>query len=89
MAELTLIEAVCTALSRALEDDPKVIIFGEDTPLRLIKRIRPDVLVKGGEWSQDAIVGADVVEAAGGKVVRIKMIKGISTTRLARSIRGG
>ena len=73
----------------ALEAVDYVVTFGEDTPLELVRRIRPDILVKGGEWSQDAIVGADLVEAGGGRVVRIPMIKGISTTSLARSIRGG
>ncbi len=73
----------------ALEAVDHVVVFGEDTPLKLIRRIEPDVLVKGGEWSQGSIVGADLVEARGGRVVRIRMLGGISTTALARSIRGG
>jgi D-beta-D-heptose 7-phosphate kinase/D-beta-D-heptose 1-phosphate adenosyltransferase len=71
----------------SLEAVDYVVTFGDDTPLRLVRRIRPDVLVKGGEWSRGTIVGRDVVEAGGGIVVRIPMLAGFSTTGLARSIR--
>ncbi len=57
-----------------------VMIFNEDTPLELIKKVRPDVLVKGGDWSVDRIVGRDVVEEAGGTVCSIPMLDGYSTT---------
>jgi len=57
-----------------------VILFEEDTPLELIKKVRPDVLVKGGDWSVDRIVGRDVVEAAGGTVCSIPLLTGYSTT---------
>lgn len=57
-----------------------VVIFEEDTPLELIKKVRPDVLVKGGDWSVDRIVGRDVVEAAGGTVCSIPLLAGYSTT---------
>ena len=57
-----------------------VMIFEEDTPLELIKAIRPDVLVKGGDWSVDRIVGRDVVEEAGGTVCSIPLLDGYSTT---------
>lgn len=57
-----------------------VVIFGEDTPLELIKEILPDVLVKGGDWQPDMIVGKDVVLAAGGEVTTIDYQDGHSTT---------
>jgi rfaE bifunctional protein nucleotidyltransferase chain/domain len=66
-----------------------VIIFEEDTPLDLIKAIVPDVLVKGGDWSEDRIVGADVVKAAGGEVRSLKLVDGFSTTALVEKIRRG
>ncbi len=57
-----------------------VVIFDEDTPLELIREVRPDVLVKGGDWSVERIVGRDVVEAAGGTVCSIPLLAGHSTT---------
>src|SRR3989338_1990991 len=62
-------------------------IFSEDTPLRLIRLIQPDVLVKGGDWQTEKIVGADFVKARGGKVLAIHYIKGYSTTKLINKIR--
>lgn len=59
-------------------------IFDEDTPHAIISRIQPDVLVKGADWGADAIVGRDVVEARGGRVVRIQLAEGYSTTELIR-----
>jgi D-beta-D-heptose 7-phosphate kinase/D-beta-D-heptose 1-phosphate adenosyltransferase len=64
-----------------------VTIFGAATPLRLIRAIRPDVLVKGGDWAVDAIVGRKVVEGGGGKVVAIPFVKGRSTTGMIARIR--
>ncbi len=66
-----------------------VIIFEEDTPLELIKAIVPDVLVKGGDWSEDRIVGAESVKAAGGDVRSLKLVEGFSTTALVEKIRRG
>lgn len=57
-----------------------VVIFGEDTPIELIRAIRPDVLVKGGQYSESEVVGADEVKAYGGEVVRASMEDGFSTT---------
>ena len=54
-------------------------IFDEDTPDLIIRRIRPDVLVKGADWAADAIVGRDTVEAGGGRVVRVAIEQGWST----------
>lgn len=61
-----------------------VVIFDQDTPLELIKHLRPDVLVKGADYERAAIVGADEVEGWGGKVVRVPLVPGYSTTELAR-----
>jgi rfaE bifunctional protein nucleotidyltransferase chain/domain len=65
-----------------------VAIFDEDTPLEVISAIQPDVLVKGADWAADAIVGRDVVEARGGRVVRAVTEEGYSTTRILKEIRG-
>jgi D-beta-D-heptose 7-phosphate kinase/D-beta-D-heptose 1-phosphate adenosyltransferase len=59
-----------------------VVVFDEDTPLRLIQGIRPDVLVKGGDYSMDQVVGADLVQSWGGKVVLVPLVEGRSTTNL-------
>ncbi len=61
--------------------------FDEDTPLELIRLIRPQVLVKGGDWLPEHIVGRDIVEEAGGRVLSLSLIKGFSTTALLRKIR--
>ncbi len=61
-----------------------VTIFSEDTPLELIESIKPDVLVKGGDYSKDEIVGSDIVLSRGGEVVRVPLIQGISTTRIIK-----
>lgn len=63
-----------------------VIIFDEDTPLELIKAIRPDVLVKGGDYKMDQIVGAKEVEEYGGRVVINPLVEGFSTTGLIAKI---
>jgi D-beta-D-heptose 7-phosphate kinase/D-beta-D-heptose 1-phosphate adenosyltransferase len=70
----------------ALEMVDFVTLFAEDTPLDLIRRVRPDVLVKGGDWSEERIVGADVVRAGGGSVRSLPFAPGYSTTRLIRRI---
>jgi D-beta-D-heptose 7-phosphate kinase/D-beta-D-heptose 1-phosphate adenosyltransferase len=64
-----------------------VVLFGEDTPLAVIERLRPDVLVKGGDWPVEAIVGREVVEASGGKVATIPYVEGMSTSALIERIR--
>lgn len=58
------------------------ILFDEDTPYELIKKVQPDVLVKGGDWSIDQISGADIVQNKGGQVLSLQFIDGKSTTRL-------
>ena len=64
-----------------------VVMFDAPTPLGLITSLAPDVLVKGGDYSRDAIVGADEVEASGGRVVVIPFISGYSTTALVERCR--
>lgn len=71
----------------ALRAVDHVVVFEEDTPLRLIQSLLPDVLVKGGDYSRDTIVGADVVEAAGGRVVVIPLLDGRSTTNVINRMR--
>jgi D-beta-D-heptose 7-phosphate kinase/D-beta-D-heptose 1-phosphate adenosyltransferase len=63
-----------------------VVIFDEETPHAIISRLQPDVLVKGADWGADDIVGRDVVEARGGKVVRVELAPGHSTTDLIRRV---
>ena len=63
------------------------VIFDEDTPHAIIAAIRPDVLVKGADWAEDAIVGRDIVEARGGRVLRIPVEAGYSTTAIVARIR--
>ncbi len=64
-----------------------VVLFGEDTPLNLIERLSPDVLVKGADWEEDDIVGAREVKATGGRVERIAFVSDTSTTALIEKIR--
>jgi D-glycero-beta-D-manno-heptose 1-phosphate adenylyltransferase len=64
-----------------------VVIFDEDTPHEIIAAIQPDVLVKGADWGEKAIVGRDIVEARGGRVVRIPLAEGYSTTKILEKVR--
>jgi D-beta-D-heptose 7-phosphate kinase/D-beta-D-heptose 1-phosphate adenosyltransferase len=64
-----------------------VVLFDEDTPLELIQALAPDVLVKGADYSRERIVGADWVEARGGRVVRVPVVPGFSTTALVERLR--
>jgi D-glycero-beta-D-manno-heptose 1-phosphate adenylyltransferase len=65
-----------------------VVIFDEDDPHAIISAVQPDVLVKGADWAADRIIGRDVVEARGGRVVRIAFAPGFSTTSMIRKIQG-
>jgi D-glycero-beta-D-manno-heptose 1-phosphate adenylyltransferase len=65
-----------------------VVIFDEEDPREIIGRLQPDVLVKGADWAADAIVGRDTVEARGGKVVRIPLATGYSTSAIIERIKG-
>src|SRR5260370_22344741 len=71
----------------ALECVDGVVIFDEPTPQEIIAALLPDVLVKGGDWASDQIVGREEVEAAGGKVVSIPVVAGYSTTAILEKIR--
>ncbi len=64
-----------------------VIVFNEDTPYSLIKAVRPDILVKGGDWKEDKIVGSDVVKNYGGKVYSLKYIDSYSTSNIIDKIK--
>lgn len=63
-----------------------VTLFHESDPLKLIEKLKPDILVKGADWAEDQIVGADIVNANGGKVIRIRMVSGVSTSEIIRKI---
>ena len=71
----------------ALETVVAVVIFDDLTPREVIAKLLPDVLVKGGDWPGDQIVGREEVEAAGGRVVSIPVVTGYSTTEVLRKIR--
>jgi rfaE bifunctional protein nucleotidyltransferase chain/domain len=73
----------------ALESVDAVVIFDDLTPREVIARLLPDVLVKGGDWPGDQIVGREEVEAAGGRVVSIPVVPAYSTSAILRKIREG
>jgi rfaE bifunctional protein nucleotidyltransferase chain/domain len=73
-------------LLAALECVDCVVIFDEANPLRVIQYLIPHVLVKGGDWQEDRIIGADVVKGAGGEVKRIPFVEGYSTTDIIEEI---
>jgi rfaE bifunctional protein nucleotidyltransferase chain/domain len=76
-----------TELLLALEPVDRVVVYGDPTPLEVISALLPDVLVKGADWAADAIVGRPEVEAAGGRVVRVSLLAGRSTSTLVDRIR--
>ena len=71
----------------ALASVDAVVVFDDDTPHAIISAVQPDVLVKGADWGENAIVGRDVVEARGGKVVRVELSPGFSTSSILAKIR--
>jgi D-beta-D-heptose 7-phosphate kinase/D-beta-D-heptose 1-phosphate adenosyltransferase len=73
----------------ALEAVDLVVVFEEDTPIKLIARISPSVLVKGGDYSREQVVGHEIVEAGGGEVLLVDVLPGFSTTSLVNRARGG
>lgn len=73
----------------ALNSVTAVVIFEEDTPLNIITAIIPDVLVKGGDWAIDQIVGSDVVIRHGGSVLSLQYVEGYSTTNIETKIKFG
>ena len=76
-------------LLAALECVDAVVVFDQDTPADIISALQPDVLVKGADWAADRIVGRDTVEARGGRVVRVTVEEGHSTSALVQKVRAG
>ncbi len=81
-------EAARAAVLGSLADVDRVVIFEEDTPLALIEALRPDLLVKGADYSLDQVVGAEAVQAAGGRVLLAEIAPGHSTTGTLRKLTG-
>ena len=77
------------ALIAALESSSLVTWFDEDTPLELISELKPDVLVKGGDYDMDTLAETAVVKAYGGRALAIAFVEGYSTTALVKKIRAG
>jgi D-beta-D-heptose 7-phosphate kinase/D-beta-D-heptose 1-phosphate adenosyltransferase len=80
-------ENVRASVMAAIKGVDAVILFGEATPLEAIRELQPDVLVKGADYAEDQIVGADIVKARGGRIVRVGLIDGQSTTRVIEKSR--
>jgi D-beta-D-heptose 7-phosphate kinase/D-beta-D-heptose 1-phosphate adenosyltransferase len=76
-------------LLAALSCVDAVVVFDEDTPAEIIRAVQPDVLVKGADWPADQIVGRDTVEARGGRVVRVPLEAGYSTSAIIERIKSG
>ncbi|MGH7730960.1 MAG: D-glycero-beta-D-manno-heptose 1-phosphate adenylyltransferase [Candidatus Eiseniibacteriota bacterium] len=81
-------EADRAAVLAGLRSVDLVVVFEDDTPERLIRELRPDVLSKGGDWAREAIVGGGFVESYGGRVVSVPLREGFSTTALIERLRG-
>jgi rfaE bifunctional protein nucleotidyltransferase chain/domain len=79
-------QAARAELVAALESVDLVLIFEEDNPLRVIQDLLPDTLVKGGDWAEDKIIGAEVVKGGGGEVKRIPFATGFSTTDILERV---
>ena len=79
-------EAERAEVVASLETVDYVTLFNETTPLRLIEYLRPDVLVKGGDWKEEAVVGRDAVRSWGGEVVLVPLVEGASTTNIVEKV---
>ncbi len=79
-------ELTRTHLLAALEVVDAVVIFEDDTPIELIKIVQPEILVKGGDWKPEQIVGSDLVLAKGGQVLSLPFVQGYSTTNIEQKI---
>ena len=64
-----------------------VTVFNEEDPYKIISELKPDVLVKGGDWTVETVIGRDIVEANGGKVIVIPQVEGYSTSRIIQKIK--
>jgi rfaE bifunctional protein nucleotidyltransferase chain/domain len=82
-------ELTRTHLLAALSMVDAIVVFEGDTPLELIKLVQPEILVKGGDWKPEQIVGADVVLARGGQVLSLPFVEGYSTTNIEQKILKG
>ncbi|MEQ9606066.1 MAG: bifunctional heptose 7-phosphate kinase/heptose 1-phosphate adenyltransferase, partial [Kiloniellaceae bacterium] len=82
-------EAARAAVLASLASVNRVVIFGEDTPLKLIEALKPDVLVKGADYSLAQVVGADIVQRYGGRVVLAELAPGHSTTATIEKLARG
>lgn len=80
-------EAERAEVLAALASVDAVVVFDEETPHAIITALQPDILVKGADWGANAIVGREVVEARGGKVVRVALADGYSTTAIIERVR--
>ncbi len=81
-------EADRVSVLSALESVDYLVIFDSDTPKPLLRKLKPDVLVKGDEYAHNEVVGYEIVESYGGKIARVPMVKGRSTTNIIRKMRG-
>ncbi|HEX5106293.1 MAG TPA: D-glycero-beta-D-manno-heptose-7-phosphate kinase [Pirellulaceae bacterium] len=82
-------EQVRAAVMAAIKGVDVVVLFGEETPLEVIRELQPDVLIKGADYAEDQIIGADIVRARGGRIVRVTLVDGQSTSSvIERSKRG-
>jgi rfaE bifunctional protein nucleotidyltransferase chain/domain len=72
----------------ALDAVGAVVVFDQDDPQRIIDRLQPDVLAKGADWPEDRIIGRETVEARGGRVIRIPLAEGYSTSAIIKKIQG-
>jgi D-beta-D-heptose 7-phosphate kinase / D-beta-D-heptose 1-phosphate adenosyltransferase len=75
-----------TIVLSGLECVDAVVVFEENTPIRVIEGVHPDVLVKGGDYTVETVVGADLVQSYGGEVRLVPLVPGLSTTRLAEGL---
>jgi D-beta-D-heptose 7-phosphate kinase/D-beta-D-heptose 1-phosphate adenosyltransferase len=80
-------EQVRAAVMAAVKGVDAVILFGEQTPLEVIRELQPDLLVKGADYAEDQIVGADIVRARGGRILRVTLVDGQSTTKVIEKSR--
>lgn len=79
-------EAERAAMLMGLKPVEQVVLFDQDTPLELLEHIRPDVIVKGGDYTPDTVVGRDLVESYGGRVEIVPLVKGLSTTNVIATV---
>ena len=80
-------ESARATVLAALQDVDGVVVFDEDTPLQMIRALRPDVLVKGGDYTPDQVVGREEVERGGGRVVIVPLVPGHSSSSVVKRVR--